>query len=275
MSTYEWNTGETTPQISINQDGLYWLRVGNGCYFWTDSITVVPDSALPIDFGPDTLLCQGESLTLDAGAPVYWSNGGYGTSLQIGASGTYRCWFTNTCGTYGDTIRVDYVAPLEELRLSGDACRDSVVYVKIPAEGDSLVWFDGLNSYERGFSTPGVYSFTRFNACGGSPGAFEATFVDCECRLFVPESFSPNSDGVNEFFNIGHSCTLKEFEFLIFDRLGGLLYRTNNPDFKWNGEIDGQVVPLGLYHWVANYRYSRNGIDPSFRSERGSLILIR
>ncbi len=275
MSSYEWSTGTTTQQESINQPGTYWLRVGNGCYFWVDTISVVPDSAVPIDFGGDTLLCQGETLTLDAGADVYWSNGGYGRSLQIGSSGTYRCWISNTCGTYGDTIRVDYVAPLEELLLSGDACRDSVLFVEIPAEGDSLVWFDGVRSNERTFMAPGIYEFTRYNACGGSPGRFEAKFVDCDCQLFVPESFTPNSDGVNEQFNIGHSCTLKEFEFLIFDRHGGLLYRTVDPNFEWNGEVDGTQVPLGLYHWVANYRYSRNGIDPSFRSQRGSLILIR
>jgi len=275
METYEWSTGATTPAISTNLSGVYWLRVSNGCYTWVDTLVVVPDSAVPLDFGPDTLLCQGEILELDAGTPVNWSNGGFGSVFQIGSPGTYRCWIVNTCGTYGDTLRVDYVSPLEELVLSGSACRDSSLRVELPAEGDSVVWNDGLNSYNRTLTSPGAYGFTRYNTCGGSPGRYEAVFVDCACGLFVPESFSPNGDGINDYYEIGHSCTLRDFELLIFDRFGSVVHTEIRDDFRWDGTVQGQPLPIGLYHWIANYRYTRNGVDPGFKTQRGSLILIR
>lgn len=75
--------------------------------------------------------------------------------------------------------------------------------------------------------------------------------------LFIPTSFSPNGDGLNDVFKIGgEGIRLENFEMSIFDRWGRELFLSNNPDFGWNGKYltTGEYVPSGSYPYVINYR---------------------
>jgi gliding motility-associated-like protein len=76
-------------------------------------------------------------------------------------------------------------------------------------------------------------------------------------RIFVPEGFSPNNDGVNDFFVISSEVPLK-MELSIYNRWGNLVYE--NKDYKndWNGIpnkgliVGGEGVPDGTYYIYYN-----------------------
>ena len=75
--------------------------------------------------------------------------------------------------------------------------------------------------------------------------------------LYIPTSFSPNGDGLNDVFKIGgEGIRLENFEMSIFDRWGRELFISNNPDFGWNGKYltTGEYVPSGSYPYVINYK---------------------
>ncbi|MEO1258371.1 MAG: gliding motility-associated C-terminal domain-containing protein [Bacteroidota bacterium] len=76
FTTYLWNTGETTAQVTVATAGTYTVEVTDNCgLVQTDEITVNFSGANPVDLGEDFTVCAGESVLLDAGnyASYQWS----------------------------------------------------------------------------------------------------------------------------------------------------------------------------------------------------------
>ncbi len=68
--------------------------------------------------------------------------------------------------------------------------------------------------------------------------------------IFIPEGFSPNSDGINDFFVIRKPANLR-VSLEIYNRWGGLVYKTEDYKNDWNGGIIAQTnVPAGTYFYV-------------------------
>jgi gliding motility-associated-like protein len=65
-------------------------------------------------------------------------------------------------------------------------------------------------------------------------------------KIYVPTAFSPNGDGINDFFNIAY-LNLKNFNAMIFDRWGNKLFQTQDPSFRWDGTVKGNPLPEGVY----------------------------
>ncbi|TXE16944.1 T9SS C-terminal target domain-containing protein [Psychroserpens burtonensis] len=78
------------------------------------------------------------------------------------------------------------------------------------------------------------------------------------CPPHVPEGFSPNNDGTNDWFNIqGLYDIFEHHQLKIFNRYGTLIFEGNNNN-KWYGRInrglnnDGKIVPVGTYFYILN-----------------------
>ena len=83
-------------------------------------------------------------------------------------------------------------------------------------------------------------------------------FIDVEPKVtyFVPNAFTPNGDGSNElFYGVGYVEGMKNFEMSIWDRWGGKLFSTNDPNQSWNGRFNnsGELVPNGVYLYLVEY----------------------
>lgn len=81
----------------------------------------------------------------------------------------------------------------------------------------------------------------------------------------VPNVFSPNGDGINDFLNCFLSChfPFKLNQFQVFNRWGGLIYSTNSEnlnDIHWDGAFRGKALDEGVYLWVLHYEFTRKGI---------------
>ncbi len=78
---------------------------------------------------------------------------------------------------------------------------------------------------------------------------------DCVERLDVPDTFSPNGDGVNDFFKIPGANDLSGDKLYIYNRWGGLIYQSNNYDNTWdgrsiNGLMGSDKLPEGTYFYI-------------------------
>ena len=93
--------------------------------------------------------------------------------------------------------------------------------------------------------------------------------------LFIPNSFTPNGDGLNdEFFPKGYGFGKDNFSFFIFNRWGELLYESHSKLAPWNGNFKGENVPNGTYVWRLEFN-GINGINGILHQEVGKVNLIR
>lgn len=97
-------------------------------------------------------------------------------------------------------------------------------------------------------------------------------------RVFVPNSFSPNDDGLNETFKPvsiflynDKSSHLYDYSFEVFNRWGEKLYGTNDVSGAWDGKYQGKPVPAGVYIW----RVDALGLDGEYHTLNGKVTLIK
>ena len=153
-------------------------------------------------------------------------------------------------------------------------CDDKLAQLDAGAGYQTYTWSDGSSGRYLTTNIDGVYwvQVTDTNNC---------KFIDsgrvserCNPVIFVPTAFSPNNDGINDFFYISSSNVLG-IKFSIFDRWGEILFETNNPAFIWDGKYKGEALPIGVYHWMANF----TGINKESRIvkfyDRGLISIIR
>jgi gliding motility-associated-like protein len=67
-----------------------------------------------------------------------------------------------------------------------------------------------------------------------------------ETRLRFPDTFTPNEDGINDFFQC-YGLFLKSFELVVYNSWGNIVFSSNNSGEFWNGKIDGLPAPTGNY----------------------------
>ena len=100
---YQWSNGETTEYVSGLSAGTYYVVVTdeNSCSVSIDVVITEPDYGPTVDLGPDINICQGDSITLDAGSghPSYsWSTGEITQTIYADSAGTYFVIVTNANG---------------------------------------------------------------------------------------------------------------------------------------------------------------------------------
>jgi gliding motility-associated-like protein len=66
-------------------------------------------------------------------------------------------------------------------------------------------------------------------------------------RLWIPDAFSPNGDGVNDRWEIQNLALLPEASVTVYNRWGEIVFRGNGTGQRWDGRVGGQPVPSGVY----------------------------
>ena len=103
---------------------------------------------------------------------------------------------------------------------------------------------------------------------------FKFSLEVANCPPIVPQGFSPNDDGFNDWFNIqGLYDVFQQHELLIYNRYGTLIFEGNN-NLKWFGKTNkginanGILVPVGTYFYVLHLN------DPQFQPITGWVYVI-
>ena len=92
------------------------------------------------------------------------------------------------------------------------------------------------------------------------------------CFIAVPNAFTPNGDGLNDFLYPLNAYKAQQLKFAVFDRFGNRLFYTENWNKKWDGRYKGKDANAGTYVWYLNY------FDPERNKQvvlKGATILIR
>ena len=87
-------------------------------------------------------------------------------------------------------------------------------------------------------------------------------------ELIIPNTFTPNGDGINDVWNIPGLIKYPQVNVDIFTRAGQKVFHSMGYGTPWDGEYNGQRLPVGVYYYI---------IDTKFRNERlsGYVTIIR
>lgn len=304
---YEWSTGDRTSSITYNLDksGKYTVYGTNdeGCTTSASMyVTVRPAPIITITKGAQTG-CRDKADTINlyaTGAVSYqWTSEPENESVaRNGYAEHLVAYITEDThfkveGTdqYGCTSSAEY--DIERLP------RQELLFTVSPTfieEGDSRVHFSGIspagskwywepgdgNLEERGenishFYNPNVVdSFVvRVRAVDkygceytGKQSIF--TWID----FWAPEGFTPNGDDLNDSFKFYGGEYLDEFSYIIYNRLGEIIFEGQNLHEEWDGTINGEPCPMGVYGWYCKYKSNYKGVNRE-GDRRGFVSLIR
>lgn len=93
---------------------------------------------------------------------------------------------------------------------------------------------------------------TNNNNCTDDTSVY--IFVEPGFSVDIPNSFSPNGDGLNDFWGpVGILQGVKGYELLIINRWGEILFQTNDVNATWDGTYMGEPVQEGFYHYRMRY----------------------
>ena len=150
----------------------------------------------------------------------------------------------------------------------------SVVYTW--TMGDGTVLFD--HTVEHEYATDGDYTIT-LEALDTLCGTMATTSLDVSVNsarveaLSIPNVFSPDKDGNNEVFFPIEGVT-NEVNLKIWNRFGNLVHDSGSSYTPWNGKVDGENVPEGVYFYSMEYRFKcGTGVRQGFKN--GHVQLLR
>ncbi len=284
--TYLWNTGENTQTITVNQPNVYKVTVsdGLGCNV-LDEITIELDSIINPFVNFDTTLCQGKFLTLknyDESYHLNWLNA-QNDAIKVNSTGLYTAILSNNLckDTFNvqvniiDTVKANILLPNNSNMYCFNFEKASL---KIEVENFpnySLIWNHNLSrENEIEINAPGTYTAEISN---GSCTSIVSTEIieHCEPAFFIPNSFTPNYDNLNDYFTPKQSGYLKEYTMEIFNRWGELIYTTHDINIGWDGKIAGKEVQMDVFVYKIRYSYINENDVLQQKNKVGTVTLYR
>lgn len=109
-----------------------------------------------------------------------------------------------------------------------------------------------LNFVDTGYCKLELFIEDDIN-CESRSQKYEISIISCqETTFYLPNSFTPNSDGLNDVFK-PRGENFSNFEIYIFNRWGEEIYHSTETT-GWDGGVNGYYVPDGVYSYVVTYK---------------------
>ncbi|MEQ3656167.1 MAG: T9SS type B sorting domain-containing protein [Dokdonia sp.] len=196
-------------------------------------------------------LCSDNTPTvLNAGATFstyLWSTGATTSSIQVEEPGVYEVTVSNGPGcidtavfTVVDTPEISFEVRIEDFQQS------NTLRIFALSEISPLKYsIDGGQTFQNSPSftdvAPGIHTVVVSDQSG-------CAFVTQQITVRgTPRYFTPNGDGVNDFWQVDRARDYQQFTVTIFDRFGKLLARFDNRSRGWDGTTAGEAMPTGSY----------------------------
>jgi gliding motility-associated-like protein len=255
--------------------GAFENTVNLFAYMYVDLVEVYPFHPV-LELGRDTTLCQGASLVLDAGTggSVYaWSNGEHTASIAITEPGTF--WVEKFYGACSVTDTIHIGSAHLDLGIDQVICRGESVVLDAGTNGGVYSWSNGQNTSSIVVTTPGIYWVEKHEGDCVLSDTLEVESVDCtmppitEGELYVPNAFTPDHDGINDFFG-PKVDNITEYSMTVFNRWGQVVFTSQNPGQSWDGMYKQAEAPEGVYVYSITYKTGLRLLDV-----KGHVSLIR
>lgn len=259
LNAHDVKTVARHPMLGEASDHAFSVFTENACGTGTDTVQISIDS-LPRSSNFDTVhFCRDEStlVVLDKSTidEVLWSDGSELFTRELSEEASYLLTYINHCGETKDTIRTvrverpnfRYESPL--LLCEDDMLIEPSYYD--PKNDDYYpVYFLWNTEHQLPWMTIseiGTYSVVATNSAGCQDSA-TVVVKTCGPDFYTANSFTPNDDPFNPYWKpVGEG--LFEFTCTIYDRWGQAIFTFDHNHQGWDGTINNQPAPIGVYHW--------------------------
>ena len=281
-ATYVWSTTENTDKIYVQQPGIYKVTLkDHGCVY-NDSVSVLfhPQPENP-RLKTDTIGCFGEKIVFDAKNPsgyfFKWNTGATTAAITTDTAGIYIVDISNVGCKRTYQTNLKYHDPIIfSLEKVYSICENDSEKLTLSAGvGTAFKWVPDMDTTaSKMIVKAGEYSVQKTNPETGCIGKYEFSIRNlCEPRVFLPEIFTPNLDEINDRFIPG-VANIVDYEMLIYNRWGELVFASNTKDSGWDGTYKGEDSPVDNYICIINY--SGESLQGKTRfSKKGSFLLAR
>jgi gliding motility-associated-like protein len=92
------------------------------------------------------------------------------------------------------------------------------------------------------------------------------------CYIAVPNAFTPNGDGLNDYLYPLNAYKADGLDFYVYNRFGQVVFHTRDWTEKWDGKVNGKVQNGDTYVWTLSYTNRDNGQKFFLK---GTTVLIR
>jgi gliding motility-associated-like protein len=286
-SSYQWSTGSTDQAIIVTTTGTYSLVAfypNTNCVAPTDSVTVTVLETPTVSTSPDTVICEGDVVFIEAFGDFItdymWSNGSQSNGFSIGVEGLYYVTVSNVCASDSDSVYVA-VNPIPSIFIGNDTAIYDDETIQLAVDYNSNWLYSWTPAY-------GLSDTTIFNpvASPQTTTTYQVEVTDTlGCRDVatitievserpLPElefynTFTPNGDGTNDFWVIDNAEDYENSVLEIYNRNGHKIYSAKNYQNDWDGTRNGKDVPAHTYFYLF---YPGEGETEVYK---GSITIIR
>ncbi len=279
---YSWSTSDTISLVDSLSTGSYSVLVtdANGCSKSCSAI-LTDTSIINIQVTGALSICSGDSVVLTATNSAYvsyqWTNTGSPmtdtlNTITVHSSGDYAVTATAICGQFNAGPLTVVVNALPIASVDPDMTVHCDSLVELTATGGNTYLWSPSNLVSDSLAAIVIVQLqqtdtivvTAISAEGCASNDTIVLTVNCD-TLFIPTGFSPNNDGVNDYFVISNIDEYPNANLKIFNRWGDLVYTKEHYDNSWNGLSNtdmirmGNVLPNGTYYYVFDPRNGENG----------------
>ena len=277
--TYSWSNSDTTAFISGLAAGDYMVIVGadNGLCLVFDTLEVNEADQI-YSAQSDTAFCIDDSIRLDLGnyQDFDWNDSHQGQYRWVSKADTFyiKVQDADGCWSVLDTLEVRQdEKPETNLGKDTTICYGEYVVLDAGDGFEEYLWSNNSAMNPITISNTGEYWVrVKQRTCY----AYDTMMVyNCPAKFEVPNVFTPNGDGFNDYFEIV-SQNIYSFEIRVYSRWGLLIHKGSNLDLPWNGKILGEDAIEGVYFWHIIYQeYNGQGGGYEEKIVKGTVTLMR
>jgi gliding motility-associated-like protein len=264
---FSWNTGDKSQTITVDEEGDYSVDVTDeiGC-LGSDEIYVTKEFLPDPYFEKDKIICEGTAITLapDAGFEsyeIYWLSNVASFEIEVTETGAYSSVIQSEFCKDTFVVNVAKIdtpdAVIIDLYGGGVYCfelESTALRIGSEEANISYDWIDFGRAEEVEIVAAGDYQVTASNDYCNSN--YTHTIQEyCTGKLFIPNSFTPNNDGINDVFKPISNGHVDDFDFRVYNRWGDLIFQTNRLDEGWDGRLRNNIVLIDVFVYKISYQY--------------------
>ena len=169
---YLWSNNATTPTITPNQTGSYWVQATNSCGSDADTINLTIEIPPILNLGNDSSMCINTQITLNpslSNVSYAWQDNSTNSTYVVNQAGNYWVTVTSENCIVSDTIQISILnAPTIELGNDTTVCEvyTTLLTPIIINSYDNLVWNNNSNTISQIANSTGIYWVEVENSCG-------------------------------------------------------------------------------------------------------------